>query len=73
MKTCTTCHRCLDIKQFRMTTKRGKPYRMPECADCVNAYKREKWKQAHPANPLNQAASLWFGPANRSEPLRPTP
>lgn len=73
MKTCTTCRQTYPLESFGMSTKRGKPYRLPMCKGCKNDWQRENFarhKKTTASDPLNQAASLWFGPVNRSEPLR---
>lgn len=82
MKTCTGCQRSFPVETFALTERRGRPYRFPRCPPCRNAYQRARWAEKNAAvaenpkqdaDPLNQVTALWFGPVNRSQPLRPTP
>lgn len=77
MKTCTGCGKSLEESCFMLTQRRGKPYRVPKCNPCRNADQRARWGRnmaSKPvqadSNPLNQRLALWFGPADRSQPLR---
>lgn len=40
---CSKCEKELPLDEFKMTTNRGKPYRMKQCKTCLAEYKRQHY------------------------------